>query len=686
MKHIDLPINDKENDKLNFLPFAQKVAKGIKNYKQDETFIISIEGKWGSGKTSLMNLIEEQIKDDVEILHFNPWLLTDIRQVINLFFDELIKVLCYGSFKAKWNEDIKKDLKILANILLPDNINIDIGLIKLGYKPKDALIKNDESLEKIKSRINEYLKKLDKKIVIIVDDIDRLTDNETEFIFRLTKGIADFDNLIYILLYDKSIVAKSLETFKKEDGEKYLEKIVQYSLSVPKPHRLTLNNLLFQKLNEILDNLGKEGNQIFFDKDKWSSVVSIVFNKHILTVRDINSIINILSFEYPIVVEDVNYTDFFLLTLLRIKNSNLYEYIYDNEDKFFLDSILDKEKEIIKNNFQNLLNKNENEKFKEILKLLFPTLAQTTFSEYNFGYKEVIYNDHKNKYLVDKYYFENYFSLSIPEDKLSYKDFKEIENTILDTDFDDFKDKIFQLDKKRKSSSFLEMFEHNSLEKLNEQEKLENAFYNLINISYRLEEGKFDQYYNMMNINPLVKCESLAYEIFRKIENIEGFLEIFFFNKDEIPLILKMDIFLDIKQKIENESADKLNISNEIEKEIYEYLKNRLENYSLENLFNDAYNDIYFFSGYKYFEVSFEKISKEINEYMFKSDNNFFKVLGKFKYWQLSSNGSKWLINRETLGKLVDLETIQKYIDNLDEKTKIEYKELLEVWDKRSHF
>lgn len=272
MQHPDLPIEDKENDKLNFLPFAQKVAKGIKNYKQDETFIISIEGKWGSGKTSLMKLIKNEIKDDVEIMHFNPWLLTDIKQVIKLFFDELIKVLCYGSFKVKWNEDIKKDIKSLANILLPDNIEIDVKFIKFGYKPKDTLLKNDESLEKIKSRINGYLKKLyeefGKKIVIIVDDIDRLTDEETEFIFRLTKGIADFDNLIYILLYDKGIVAKSLQTFKKEDGEKYLKKIVQYSLHVPKPHRLTLDKLLFQKLNEILDNLEKEENQIFFDRDK----------------------------------------------------------------------------------------------------------------------------------------------------------------------------------------------------------------------------------------------------------------------------------------------------------------------------------------------------------------------------------------------------------------------------------
>ncbi|MFX4278358.1 KAP family P-loop NTPase fold protein [Aliarcobacter butzleri] len=674
MQHPDLPIKDIENDKLNFLPFAQKVVKGIKNYKQNETFIISIEGKWGSGKTSLMNLIENEIKDDVEIMHFNPWLLTDIRQVIKLFFDELIKVLCYGSFKAKWNEDIKKDLKTLANILLPDNINIDIGLIKLGYKPKDTFLKNDESLEKIKSRINEYLKYLDKKIVIIVDDIDRLTDEETEFIFRLTKGIADFDNLIYILLYDKSIVAKSLQTFKNENGEKYLEKIVQYSLSVPKPHRLTLNKLLFQKLNEILDNLEKEENQIFFDRDKWSIVVDEVLTKHILTVRDINSIINIVSFEYPIVVEDVNFTDFFLLTLLRVKNNNLYESIYENQDKFLLDE------KNIKEDFKIFLD--EQKEFKNIIELLFPNLEKDLYPEYNY-YKKDGNNNHRNKSLTDKYYFENYFSLSIPEDKLAYKDFKEVENSILNINFDNFRNKILVLDKQRKSSLFLEMFEQNSLEKINEQEKLENAFYNLINISYQLEEGKFDKYYNFMNIKPLIKCESIAFKILRKIENIEEFIKIFFFEKDEIPLIIKMDIFRDIKDE---NSINKLRISDDIKEEIFKFLKNKLEKFSLNDLFSDKYNEIYIFSEYEYFEVSFDKISKEINEYMFKLNDNFFKILEKFKYWQLSSNGSEWLINKEVLRKFVDLEEVQKYINNLDDEIKIQYKELLEIWDRKSHF
>lgn len=523
-------------------------------------------------------------------------------------------------------------------------------------------------MEKIKSRINEYLKNLDKKIVIIVDDIDRLTDEETEFIFRLTKGIADFDNLIYILLYDKGIVAKSLQTYKNENGEKYLEKIVQYSLPVPKPHRLTLNKLLFQKIDEIIENLKKEGNQIFFDRDKWSIVIYEVLTKHILTVRDINSIINILSFEYPIVVEDVNFTDFFLLTLLRVKNNNLYESIYENKNKFLLDE------KNIGDNFRTYLD--EQKEFKNILELLFPNLRKDLHPQLASKYD--IANDHKNKYLTDRYYFENYFSLSIPQDKLSYKDFKEVENSILDADFDNFKDKILQLDEQRKSSLFLEMFEQNSLEKTIEQENLENAFYNLINISYQLEEGKFDKYMSWTYINPARKCESIAFKILKKIKEIEAFIKIFFFEKNQIPLIIKMGIFRDIK---EENTFNKLKISDDIKEEIFNYLKNKLENLTLANLLSDKYSEIYIFSRYKYFEASLEKIKKEINEYMFQTHDNFFKVLEKFKYWQLSSNGSRWLINREVLNKLVDLKRIQEYIDELNNEIKEPNKEILEIWE-----
>lgn len=90
VKYFDCPIQDEKEDKLNFEPFAKKIAEGILKYNQNQTLILSIEGEWGSGKSSLMNLIENEIieenKDKIEIMHFSPWLLTNINQVIKLFF------------------------------------------------------------------------------------------------------------------------------------------------------------------------------------------------------------------------------------------------------------------------------------------------------------------------------------------------------------------------------------------------------------------------------------------------------------------------------------------------------------------------------------------------------------------------------------------------------------------------
>ena len=76
MKHQDIPKRHINEDELGFKPFVKKVATGIRGYSQQECFVISIEGQWGIGKTTFMNMIKSELQEDVEILHFNPWLLS----------------------------------------------------------------------------------------------------------------------------------------------------------------------------------------------------------------------------------------------------------------------------------------------------------------------------------------------------------------------------------------------------------------------------------------------------------------------------------------------------------------------------------------------------------------------------------------------------------------------------------
>ena len=87
----DLPITKSTEDRLNRGTFAKSLAKTISHYAFPSSFTIGLYGEWGSGKTSLVNMVLEAVEDidnSAIILRFNPWLCTDPKQLITQFFKQ----------------------------------------------------------------------------------------------------------------------------------------------------------------------------------------------------------------------------------------------------------------------------------------------------------------------------------------------------------------------------------------------------------------------------------------------------------------------------------------------------------------------------------------------------------------------------------------------------------------------
>jgi len=691
MEHRDLPIKTSDEDKLNFSEFASKIAKGILNYKQEETLIFSIEGEWGSGKTSLINLIKNELllqneltttkqkvldfigsdQESIKFMHFNPWLMTDIEQVIKLFFAELKYLL------ENKNSIIKK-LDSFEDKLLVDNIKFKVPFAEVDYK-----IDNSKDINSIKSEINEYLKKTNKKYIIIIDDIDRLTDEETEFIFRLTKGIADFNNLIYILLYDKAVVTKSLERFKSERGQKYLEKIIQYSLNVPKPHISTIKRLLFKQLDEILTKLEEDNCSYIFQKERWNYVHRLI-NKYIKTVRDISQIINIMSFEYPIICEDVNFTDFFLISLIKIKNHNLYDAIKNQPNDFFIDPnniFLEtkKEAEKLTKNFND--NMKEFHIYRDILEIMFPVLKEKTYSDVTHHY-----NNHKEKFISDIYYHEHYFAFAISDDKLSMQEYYELEEVILSSDFELFKTKLLEVDKKNKTPIFLDMFVQLKLKNLKEDNDIENAFINLSKISQTLESKDNMGFFTNSPIN--WRCERIAFEIIIKHNNLSVFIKNFIQNNTEVRLQNKINLFEYIKEDLDKSYRDfDFTLDDDVLELVMKKLRSDLESITLKNILENK--DLsYFILRFELVNASLDNLSTEIEEYIFKSQSNFFDILRIFVRTSTVSSSHKGTyekhsISKDSLSKLVSLDDIQSYIKTIDNsQLDNDQRNLLNYWEK----
>lgn len=88
----DLPIAKLEEDGLNRGSFAESLAKTLVQYSFPSSLTIGLYGEWGSGKTSLLNMVfenVERIDDGVVVLRFNPWLCSDSKQLVTQFFKQM---------------------------------------------------------------------------------------------------------------------------------------------------------------------------------------------------------------------------------------------------------------------------------------------------------------------------------------------------------------------------------------------------------------------------------------------------------------------------------------------------------------------------------------------------------------------------------------------------------------------
>ncbi len=189
-------------------------------------------------------------------------------------------------------------------------------------RPKDS--------EQLKKDIAELLSKQRQRILIVIDDIDRLTAEEIRQLFRVVKAVADFPNVIYLLAFDREVVVNALNSMQNTPGEQYLEKVVQLPLDLPAPDKTGLQDMLTKRLDTILAGT----NDVLFDRSRWANRYVKGIVHFFVTPRDVIRFCNAMTFEYPAVSNEVNAVDFIMIELLRVFCPKAYYFIRDNESIF----------------------------------------------------------------------------------------------------------------------------------------------------------------------------------------------------------------------------------------------------------------------------------------------------------------------------------------------------------------
>lgn len=256
------------------------------------------------------------------------------------------------------------------------------------------------------------LRKQEKKILVIIDDIDRLTKGEIRQIFKLVKSVANFPNVVYLLAFDENVVAQALEEGQSISGREYLKKIIQVPFELPQPEKSELVSLLCGRLDQLLAHIPQER----FDQQRWHTILLRGIQYYINTPRDIIRLMNTLNVTYQCVRDEVNPVDFVALETLRVFAPDIYHLIRVNS--VLLTGHAD-DKSIRQWNECLLREKNPEEQsaLKSILPILFPKLQKDV--HYDSGWLE---SWRKNLQICSPDCFAIYFRLAVPMGAISNAD------------------------------------------------------------------------------------------------------------------------------------------------------------------------------------------------------------------------------------------------------------------------
>lgn len=323
---VDEPITSSEEDLLNRKIDAYDAAEKLLATKtENNAFTFGIVAPWGNGKTSFLYMMKEHIDaefaDDVVTISFHSWKYGKSSNLTYLFFEELSKAL--APYSTIFSRDIIRYARTVSSIENPTMKFL--GSILGCLLPQTV----EEQYEDLKKKISN----IQRKIVVFIDDIDRLGANEIEELFRLVRNTSNLPSMYFVMAYDKKYVVDTLKNMFPSHSLSYTEKILQEEFFLPIIKGNELQAVLREKLSVFLNSEEMEQVDKLLNRELFNSID--VFN-YMETLRDIKRFANALYLHLRKLHGEIDICDYIILEILRQQYPFVLELIVDRKKDILL--------------------------------------------------------------------------------------------------------------------------------------------------------------------------------------------------------------------------------------------------------------------------------------------------------------------------------------------------------------
>jgi|GEM_PF-1259041 len=336
---VDTTLGKIDKDDLNRKTEVENLVKLTKElpYNLNFSYVIGISGSWGYGKTEFLQMTKGILntKKKNVIVEFNPWFSSGTSNLTEDFFitidNEISKHIQTGNTILKYG-------KSLSKIDHPANILTNFT----------ELLFSDPPLKDRFNQISSLINKLDKKVYILIDDLDRLNNLEVFEVLRLVRNTANFPNFIFLIAYDRNYLVNALNNMQIFKPDKYLEKIIQFEIILPRISNEVITNILIENINSKIDYIfenkislkepfKRQISEIILDmqelignaKPKYQ--LRLTISQILLNMRDVKRFTNSFIFSLKNHSDNIYLPDLFIIELIKFSNSSLFERLYNND-------------------------------------------------------------------------------------------------------------------------------------------------------------------------------------------------------------------------------------------------------------------------------------------------------------------------------------------------------------------
>lgn len=431
----DVPIQNQSEDLFEYEKFTQRLVSCLKEFRSKDGLVVALNGEWGSGKTSVINLIKTELAKDenLKVVSYSYWWYEGKKEVISAFLFGLSEAI--GELKNS-----EKIISTILNFIQPLASVADCctgtGISSKVLEISKCLF-NPVSLEQQFNSIKDFLRKQTSQIVIFIDDLDRMNPDDSIEVYKLLKTIGRLPNVTFVIVYDKAQANRAILQKYPSEGKNFLEKVIQVSFDMPEPSSEKLFKVFQKELGDTFsEHIDQSNLQFYWDK---------YLRDFIKTPRNLGRLLANIEFNAKPIITDIYLPDFILLEVLRLQFPDIYLEISRNKREICKDNpfqVTNAEKERIDSEFLKvLLGKGDKRQEVPLGRLLTELLSPLTSVRKVKVQRRFCSND----------YFETYFNLNISDDAISEYELKKLISSVKNKD--DFINAFGGIDEKK---SFIE--------------------------------------------------------------------------------------------------------------------------------------------------------------------------------------------------------------------------------------